>query len=739
MPSHYIHMSVMRHAAAALAEEAYRPPASDRIDPRWAGDDTQELGGLLQEHANFANLGAIGPDLFFFLPDFRDWMGIPTSSVLVTILDFLEELEDAFGPYVEKWEEYLGPISEDTEEAISRLTGGLSDLVGDILGELRDILIAALEKFATEQRDWLSFFSLGLNRGYDEQAYFWSDMLHYRATGRFARALYQRASAAGDDGARAYALGYVTHVATDTAAHPFVNAISGGPFRCHWQRHHLVENHMDAAWYLTDDTAPRSGTQYPQVTESALHYDIAFGADDAVVARPAYPTGNTLRERWERSRMLDIDSELPGVVATILVQAMQDVYYATGEPHPEILRENDGRPSEELVSEAYGLLFKFLKLTTLDGFDHEPPDPPELFPNLDFPTASDPLDEPPDDNDDSFFEDLWEFLLALIAAIAYIFEVALWFATVVWGVLADLGTYPLRYLLWWAVEMPLFQMLKQLRYALVMTGYIMPMDDEISTPLIHVGRTAARSWDEVLEDLGDPFGGLDSSSGEGTAAFRDRQYPRSHPDDEFEHPWDYPDSASELPLTVAGPYPENADPAALFRDRDPSANILDALGIADTPARADAVGQSLAPNASLGDPVGFAKYLLWLETRSEVQADGSSVPVVDWNLDADRGYGYQGWDWNRHPESEAFPAVPDPEGKLFRQPCTWPQQAEQPPAPGPWDPAIPLQLHYVGPGREDPGCESAGGTARAALPGAATRPRPRMRPSAFRRRRAGPQ
>jgi hypothetical protein len=29
----------------------------------------------------------------------------------------------------------------------------------------------------------------------------------------------------------------------------------GGPFRTHWQRHHLVENHMDCYWYLLDDAA----------------------------------------------------------------------------------------------------------------------------------------------------------------------------------------------------------------------------------------------------------------------------------------------------------------------------------------------------------------------------------------------------------------------------------------------------------------------------------------------------
>jgi hypothetical protein len=61
-----------------------------------------------------------------------------------------------------------------------------------------------------------------------------------------------------DDGLRAYSLGYMTHLATDTTAHSFVNSICGSPFRTHWQRHHLVENHIDTLWYLQDDLGPRA-------------------------------------------------------------------------------------------------------------------------------------------------------------------------------------------------------------------------------------------------------------------------------------------------------------------------------------------------------------------------------------------------------------------------------------------------------------------------------------------------
>src|SRR5919204_3160869 len=143
MPGPGIHISVMRHVAKALAEAGYRPAPSDRVDPGWKGPDPAELGRVMREHDNFAALGAHGPDLFFLLPDFRDVDGIPVSSVLIFILDFLEGLYDALDPYISKYEHYLGPISEDTAEEMSRLTGGLSEVVGDISGELSSLLITA--------------------------------------------------------------------------------------------------------------------------------------------------------------------------------------------------------------------------------------------------------------------------------------------------------------------------------------------------------------------------------------------------------------------------------------------------------------------------------------------------------------------------------------------------------------------------------------------------------------------
>src|SRR5438552_5583067 len=167
MPGPFIHISAMRHAANQMAAHGYQVLRSPRIDPNWTGPDMRKLGLIMGQYPNFASLGAIGPDVFFFLPDFRNLkvgcQSINLSSVLITVLDFLEKLYAALDPFITKWEKYLGPIDENLAEEMSRLTGGLSETVGTIAGELKNILIDGLAQFVVGQNDWWKFFSLGLN------------------------------------------------------------------------------------------------------------------------------------------------------------------------------------------------------------------------------------------------------------------------------------------------------------------------------------------------------------------------------------------------------------------------------------------------------------------------------------------------------------------------------------------------------------------------------------------------
>jgi len=747
MPGPYVHISSMWHTAAQLAKGDYMPVQSARINPAWTGDDVADLGAIMNENPNFAAIGAVGPDLFFFLPDFRDISGVPTASVLIGVLDFLEQVYAAIDPYVSKWEHFIGPISEDTSEELSRLTGDLSSAVGDISGELHEILITLLADLAVQQSDWWEKFSLGLNVGYDEQAYLWSDMLHYRATGRFGQQLWANARKQRDQGQWAYALGYLTHIATDVTGHAFVNAISGGPFRTHWQRHHLVENHMDAYWYLHDDAqqAPRTMAGYEQWTESALYFEVGFddGQDNAPLQRPMIPTGRTLRENWERKRLLDKDSKLPDEIAELLVQTIKDVFYPpnTTDPHPLILRTNvgsdtEGLPSAALIEEAYDVFWRYLKVSTTDGLAHEPPPPPPPFPNLEFPTIQDPGD-PLDDSDGDFWNDLLDVILAVVSVLLFIAEVAVYLATVIPAAVADLATYGGRLTLYYTVELPLFYMLKAFRMVLVMTAYLHPMADEVQQSLVRVGNPTTGSWQQTVDELGDTFGGMLPERPQGDESgepFADAEYPHQHENGtqpgtkpEFRHPWDYPMTPVEKDPTTVGPAAINAGPRSIFNEQRPDAQIRDRLECATSPEQADTVGQMVTTTNHMGDSVSFSKYLIWLASRSALPGKADVPPdagthidhthgplpscpagLVDWNLDADRGYGYHCWDWNRDPRakhqdpSDHSFQYGDPNRHWFGDPCTWPPQAP-PDTPG-YNADSPLLVHWAD--RPDPGCQN---------------------------------
>jgi hypothetical protein len=257
--------------------------------------------------------------------------------------------------------------------------------------------------------------------------------------------------------------------------------------------------------------------------------------------------------------------------------------------------------------------------------------------------------------------------------------------------------------------------------------------------LVRVGDQDSVNVRAVNGDIGDVFGGVTPPE-EGRELFRDPAYPYIHPDDEFHHPWDYPDPKvpTERCPTTAGPWARLDGPDVLFADAGQDPAIRDGLESAGDPLAADTVGLSVGPENNLGDPVAFCKYLIWLTTRDPEQKGDRAPQIVDWNLDADRGYGYHDWDWNRDPN---LPKVDDPEGNGFLQPCTWPPQAEEPPTP--YDPNTPLKLHWTEPGLEDPGCDGdttctdSGPIITVALPATSSR-RARPRSTRSRSRRAGP-
>ena len=113
----------------------------------------------------------------------------------------------------------------------------------------------------------------------------------------------------------AFSMGYMSHLATDTVAHSFVNEQCGGPYRNHPQRHHLIENHIDSFNYVQTGPGGRLTpdpfgvtNEYPSVSLSALWFAIQFtpeirtASSGLRVRSPTTPTGRASSTSTGRCR-----------------------------------------------------------------------------------------------------------------------------------------------------------------------------------------------------------------------------------------------------------------------------------------------------------------------------------------------------------------------------------------------------------------------------------------------------
>jgi hypothetical protein len=175
--------------------------------------------------------------------------------------------------------------------------------------------------------------------------------------------------------------------------------------------------------------------------------------------------------------------------------------------------------------------------------------------------------------------------------------------------------------------------------------------------------------------------GLDASTrGTETGGFGlDRAYPRAMVMDldppwwdkapidaaltysEFVAPWRYPAhnlagmrNGWEAPRTHVGPYLQGDDAKILMGGMQGSDVARRRFEAATRPSETEAVSTELiqVDGANLGDPIDYGAYLIGQLTGSWQSPTGYFAhdwqhPLPDFNLDADRGYAYQCWDYTR--------------------------------------------------------------------------------------------
>jgi hypothetical protein len=769
MPGWYIHMEAARLAAERL--EAGSVPSDYGLDPA----EAQRLGQLAHKWRNYLAVGALGPDLFYLLPDFKDPVGGPLFSVASWLFDVWSTVEEEFlGP----WEKWMGPVGANDAQIASQLTGGLSQQIAQALDSIAGIISNAMLTAVTRSTDVFGLLTSGPPQGLKESAFFWSDMLHYRRTYDVPRVMFRRAreaelAATTDDertdaeAGQAFALGWMSHCATDVVGHAFTNAKSGGPFRLHWQRHHLVENHFDSLAY---DSRFAAGTHYRTIGTSALHFRIAWrlrndppynGRRDAPAydyfgGFPAYNLGtNPVDETARRQHFSMAPADVPEHLVRLLSATLREVYAPSSADDitPEVLEtsapgfSDDGRPNADAMQVMWQVVFRFLAHMSVSGLSMTPPAPPSVINDHPFPTP--PGGTAPGDNgrgidlsDDDF--NILDILLALVAWIIFIGQIVVWLVTVLPGLILDVATYPARAVLHYTVIAPLYSLYVASRRLLVLTGFLTPEASEIDPGLVALGRGSTFWRASLRADIADAagFAPLPTDANErsgrpsATAAWHaDPAYPRDTPRDpipvlaqlltaagipsavpsdgvndpysEWVFPWRYPDRdvqgnrlGWEADLVHAGPFVIGDDARILLSDRPTDVEVASEYEDAPNPGQTEEISNFRLPqDRHLGHPVDYTLYL--------VSRLATNQPIPSFNLDSDRAYAWQCWDWSRHTQS-TDPAT----GTLwwdcrpFRtkefdmlQPCTPPAQFDpyslrehQPPRP-----AAPLPEHRFDP------------------------------------------
>jgi hypothetical protein len=190
------------------------------------------VGQALSQFPNHAYFGSIGPDMLFW----ADWNTY--TSVVNTIFDIYHQLDLVFDKLNAIWQ----PIGDAIDKVVDALTGGLAGAISDTTAYVSGIINTAILNLLTYEIDYWETLRphFQSHSPHDsETRWNWLDYTHHRATGRFTKRLISRALASGDNSSLAYAYGWLSHVTADVVGHAYVNMAVGGPWRSHFQRHHL--------------------------------------------------------------------------------------------------------------------------------------------------------------------------------------------------------------------------------------------------------------------------------------------------------------------------------------------------------------------------------------------------------------------------------------------------------------------------------------------------------------------
>ena len=629
------HMIVDRARTAILR--------SDGLGGNLSATEYGQLQALLNDPSRlpYLHLGCQGGDFMFFNtkdidPTLRDLV-----SVYFDVYDFIENFKrDLLAMVPQPVLDALAAFDEATNAVVtssSTLTE-LEELFTDmqqVVDGLSATLLEAVKRFVSEfdlfgqfahpYRDGVpdagkpTPFDVATQRATDTNEWWWFDAMHYRKTGKLAQHLLEKT--APDSPLHLYAIGYLTHVAADTVGHPYVNCISGGPYRSHAQRHKGSENYQDVFNFL--------GVRGADWNHSALHALYNFNFTGPI------DTPNDVPDPF---------TNLPADLAQLIADALNTIYEEDGAPpQPDYAK----RVTPLDINDAYRLWYRWFKSATDTG-TLPPPVPYSLTAELrevwdqmvtNLGDIGDFLEDAADSAGDlgvwGIFLLLGALILAALAAAAALIDAVL-------GALTTLGSATIRYAACLIYEQ-LYNAYETFRLAVAMNGLAFPMQEHLTDPRItHWGNPAlpdvngrsVTAVNGVLPTLRLPQAALFHG---GVHLF-------------------YPPPNPEQPtlFTVPGSYLDKTSTWYAWGDIPPQAGVLDDL-LALTPDAAPANnddGTKLA--ALLKERPLLGNALDLTEAMYDQIKSGKLVP--DFNLDGDRGYAYLCW----RQVGDPAPDFPDP-------------------------------------------------------------------------------
>jgi hypothetical protein len=350
MPNLAFHLQVLDQAVVKLVALG---------DPR---------GVLIQKNIKFAALGALGPDMLRYMPISPALsnklaaltLTTPVGQISATTLS-LPELQELFlNPVGAIYSLLFREVVVPNWATINQIKAFLDKVDGiaaaqnelaipGILGELQGILNSAttletqlptqLPKVASVVGQilalppWMEQNLTIPTEPADPRANRLSEFLRWHKSGVFAETLLKMAR---NDQEKAFALGWITHVAGSVTGEPFINNITGGPYRTHWWRNRLVSNFVDSWTFgFFETNANMSGDQpsppyaaWKAICSSNLQdrFNIAGLSDgtggDVPDAVKAIATGN----------LGTLPSQFPAHIAELLEKVVNLTYPAATQP-----------------------------------------------------------------------------------------------------------------------------------------------------------------------------------------------------------------------------------------------------------------------------------------------------------------------------------------------------------------------------------------------------------------------